>query len=127
MDFCSSSRLYKFVIRPFLAVDETLSKPLAEYISLTISRVVCGSDESHEPVPFILRRLVSRQYHVGPEGAVIGSSPEANVSLPQDAGLWDKHVEIKWISGILFLWSCNPMNIILRSCNPMAFAMLHSR
>ena len=56
---------------------------------------------SDEPVPFILRRLISRQYHIGPDGAVIGSSPAADVSLSRDTGLLDKHVEIKWISGMV--------------------------
>ena len=81
-------------------VDEILMKPLAEYVSLTISRVVHHSDASYEPVPFMLKRLVSRRYHVGPDGAVIGSSPEADIYLPCDTGLLDKHVEIKWMSGM---------------------------
>ena len=65
------------------------------------------SGVSDEPVPFMLRRLVSRQYHIGPEGAVIGCSPEADIHLPREVGLWDKHVEIKWISGVLSRTSHN--------------------
>lgn len=71
--------------------------PLAEFANVTISRIVYNSDE---PVPFILRRLVSRHYHIGPAGVVIGSSPEADICLPQETGLLERHVEIKGTSGI---------------------------
>ena len=54
---------------------------------------------SDEPVPFMLRCLVSRQYHIGPTGAVIGSSPEADICLPQETGLLESHVKIKGTSG----------------------------
>ena len=95
-----------------LTADEVFEKPLAEFANLTISRIVCTSDE---PVPFMLRRLVSRHYHVGPAGAVIGFSPEADICLPREIGLWEKHIEIKWISGML---SRDKMiSIIARFCN----------
>ena len=70
--------------------------PLAEFANVTVSRIVCNSDE---PVPFMLRRLVSRQYHIGPAGAVIGFSPEADICLPQETGLLERHVDIKGTSG----------------------------
>ena len=89
--------------------DEVFSELLAEVVSLTVSRIVC---QTFEAVPFMLKHLVSRQYHIGPEGAVIGSSPEASISLPQETALLDKHVEIKWISGILCKISGNTYGII---------------
>lgn len=74
------------------------SQPLREYALLKITRVL-ESGEPDQPVPFILRRLVSREYHIGPEGATIGSSPEATIFLPRETGMCGRHVEIKWISG----------------------------
>ena len=73
-----------------------LGNPLAEFATITVSRIVHNSDE---PAPFMLKRLVSRQYHIGPAGAVIGFNPEADICLPREAGLLEKHVEIKGTSG----------------------------
>ena len=81
-----------------LTADEVFDEPLAEFADLTISRIIHNSDE---PVPFMLRRLVSRRYHVGPAGVVIGFSPKADICLPQETELLEKHIEIKWISGML--------------------------
>ena len=76
--------------------DEMFDNPIAEFANVTVSRIVHNCDE---PVPFMLRRLVSRKYHIGPAGAVIGFSPEADICLPQEAGLLERHVQIKGNSG----------------------------
>ena len=74
------------------------SQPLREYVLLKVTRVL-ESSEPDQPVPFILRRLVSREYHIGPEGASIGTSPNATIFLPREAGVCGRHVEIRWIPG----------------------------
>lgn len=39
------------------------------------------------------------EYHIGPEGASVGSSSSATVSLPSVTGLLPNHFEIRWIPG----------------------------
>ena len=69
-------------------------KPLGEYVCLKLERVLESAD-SDEPIPFILRRLVSREYNVGPEGAVIGTSSDCTVCIPRDSGVCARHVAIQ--------------------------------
>lgn len=57
------------------------------------------SDNDEETTPFSLCRVVSREYHVGEKGMVIGSGLDCDITLPLEAGLDERHVEIKWISG----------------------------
>lgn len=83
--------------------------------------------QTFETVPFMLKHLVSRQYHIGPEGAVIGSSPKASISLPQDTALLDKHVEIKWISGILYKISGNISRIISYPVSCILLSVIFNR
>ena len=73
-------------------------KPLGEYVCLKLERVLESAD-SDEPIPFILRRLVSREYNVGPEGAVIGTSSDCTVCVPRDSGVCARHVAIRWVPG----------------------------
>ena len=61
-------------------------KPLGEYVCLKLERVLESAD-SDEPIPFILRRLVSREYNVGPEGAVIGTSSDYGVCTKGQWGM----------------------------------------
>ena len=84
--------------RTHFLTDDMYTKPFAEYACLKIAHVIEDSNEDHHS-PFFLRRLLSREYHIGPEGAVIGTSAECNICLPKEAGLMNKHVEIKWIPG----------------------------
>lgn len=74
------------------------TKPLANYASLKIVRVLPSSDED-DVTPFLLRRLVSREYHINKEGVIIGSGQECGITLASEAGLEDKHIEIKWVPG----------------------------
>jgi len=67
-------------------------------VCLQLLRVLDSAD-SDDPVPFILRRLVSRQYHVGPEGATIGTSDDCTVCVPKDSRMWVKHLGIRWVPG----------------------------
>ncbi len=57
------------------------------------------SSDSDEPTPFSLHRVISREYHVGKEGVVIGSGDECDVRLPLEAALEERHVEIRWVRG----------------------------
>ncbi len=72
-------------------------QPLKEHIQLKIARVL---DTGNCHIPFILRRLVSREYHIGPEGAIIGSGPTSTIRLPSEARILASHVSIKWIPGM---------------------------
>ena len=72
--------------------------PLGEYVCLTLVRMVEDRD-SDEPVPFVLRRLVSRKYDVGPDGITIGTGGECGVCLPKESGVWSNHVRLKWVPG----------------------------
>ena len=65
---------------------------------LKLERVLESAD-SDEPIPFILRRLISREYNVGPEGAVIGTSSDCTVCIPRDSGVCARHVAIRWVPG----------------------------
>ncbi len=69
---------------------------MKEHIQLKITRVLDTGD-SH--VPFIMRRLVLREYHIGPEGAIIGSGPTSTIRLPSEARILASHVSIKWVPG----------------------------
>ena len=80
------------------SVSDLFMKPLGEYVCLKLERVL-ESAESDEPIPFILRRLVSREYNVGPEGAVIGTSSDCTVCIPRDSGVCARHVAIRWVPG----------------------------
>ena len=80
------------------SVSDLVMKPLGEYVCLKLERVLESAD-SDEPIPFILRRLVSREYNVGPEGAVIGTSSDCTVCIPRDSGVCARHVAIRWVPG----------------------------
>ena len=56
-------------------------------------------EERERHTPFLLRRLVGRQCHVGPEGVLIGSGTECSVCLPKEAEVWEKHAALRWVSG----------------------------
>ena len=75
---------------------DIFSKPLDEYVCLRLTRII-ESGEEDDPVPFVLRRLVSRQYDIGPEGAIIGSASDCSICLPKEAGVLPQHLEIKWV------------------------------
>lgn len=62
--------------------------------------------DSDEAPPFSLQRLLSREYHVGEDGLLIGRGEECGVTVPLEAALKDKHMEIKWVPGmnIIFTW-----------------------
>ena len=74
--------------------------PLGEYICLTIERIRSSHESDDDTnVPFSLTRLVSKQYHIGPEGASLGTSPDCTVCLPRESGLKERHVEFHWVPG----------------------------
>ena len=45
-------------------------------------------------MPFLLRRLVGRCYHIGPEGAIIGSDPTCSVVLPLETEVLPMHCSL---------------------------------
>ncbi len=81
-----------------LFAGNTLTELLKEHIQIKITRVL---DNADMPTPFIIRRLLSREYHVGPEGAIIGSGVDATIRLPREAGIMATHFVIKWVSSKL--------------------------
>lgn len=76
-------------------------QPLDDYICLRLVRVEQSESvtslEGH--VPFVLSRLVGRHYHVGPEGAAIGTSTHSSVCVPPESEVFPKHAEISFIAG----------------------------
>ena len=63
---------------------------------LRLIRVEESSTSSEGHVPFILSRLVGRHYHVGPEGASIGTSADCSVCVPSESEVWPRHTLISW-------------------------------
>ena len=47
-------------------------------------------------VPFILRRLIGREYHIGPDGITIGTSANCNIRLPVEGDIIAEHCRIKY-------------------------------
>ena len=81
-------------------VVELYSRPLDDYACLTIARISPQADHTpNDVIPFTLHRLVSREYHVGKGGVVIGTGSKCSVRLPTETGLQEQHVAIEWISG----------------------------
>lgn len=79
----------------FLLID-SLSVPLGEFVSLKIINAI--SNDEDMPIPFVVRRLIGRVYHIGPEGVVIGtsSSPSSSrVSLPAESQMEREHFTLK--------------------------------
>lgn len=67
---------------------------MGEFVSLKIVNVV--SKDEATPTPFVIRRLIGRVYHVGPEGITVGtSSSSSSISLPAESLLETKHFQIK--------------------------------
>ena len=79
---------------------DVYSRPLANFASLKILRVLPSPDSDEAP-PFSLQRLISREYHIGEEGVLIGQEKECGVVVPPESGLEEKHLRIKWIPGSL--------------------------
>ena len=50
-------------------------------------------------MPFLLRRLVGRCYHMGPEGAVIGSDPSCSIVVPSETEVLPVHCSFHWEEG----------------------------
>ncbi len=48
--------------------------------------------------PFILRRLVGREYHIGPDKITIGTSLNCNIRLPVEGDILAEHCCIKYIN-----------------------------
>lgn len=70
-------------------------QPLGDYVSLRLIQIE-ESPSSDGRVPFLLSRLVGRQYHVGPEGVTIGASAECSVCVPPESEVWPRHTRINW-------------------------------
>lgn len=84
----------------FFAVD-AYSRPFSNFACLKILRVLPSSDDDDAgSTPFSLYRLVSREYHLGGEGLVIGCGQDCTLALPPEAGLKEKHIQIKWVPGM---------------------------
>lgn len=81
----------------FLVAVDTYSRPLANFASLKILRLLPSPDG--ETPPFSLQRLISREYHIGEAGILIGHGQECGVTVPLEAGLQEKHILVKWIPG----------------------------
>lgn len=79
---------------------DIFAQPLKEHIQLKITRV---QDNTDIPTPFIIRRLVCREYPIGPEGATIGSGVDATIRLPKEAGIMATHFVVKWVPCKLFI------------------------
>lgn len=65
---------------------------MGEFVSLKIVNAV--SKDEATPTPFVIRRLIGRVYHVGPEGITVGTS-SSSISLPAESLLETKHFQIK--------------------------------
>lgn len=72
---------------------EHLQAPLAEFVSLKLVKILNVDDT---PIPFLLHRLIGRVYHIGPNGAVIGTSPKCTIMLPSESEISSEHCHIKW-------------------------------
>ena len=72
---------------------------MGEFISLKIINAV--SNDEAMPIPFVVRRLIGRVYHIGPEGVIIGTSPSlpssssSRVSLPAESQMEREHFTLK--------------------------------
>ena len=64
--------------------------PLGDFICLKLVRVLESS------MPFVLRRLIGRVYHIGPRGALIGTSPHCSILVPVEADVLKEHCRITW-------------------------------
>lgn len=51
-------------------------------------------------LPFILRRVIGREYHIGPDGATIGSSFKCSIQVPIEGEAWPEHCHIKYIHNL---------------------------
>lgn len=68
-----------------------------------------------------MRRLLSREYHIGPEGAIIGSGPNTTITVPKEADIMESHVQIKWNSGMQ-----SSLNILcLHELHPLSYTALN--
>ena len=74
-------------------------QPLDDYVCLRLLRVEKSLTSSEGHVPFVLSRLIGRHYHVGPEGANIGTSSDCTVRIPPESEAFPKHAQISWITG----------------------------
>ena len=64
---------------------------------LTIERIHNSPSGEEDSIPFSLRRLVSKQYYIGPEGATLGTGHDCTVCLPRESGLRERHVQFSWV------------------------------
>lgn len=70
--------------------------PLEEFVKLRLVKVEEEEGEDDVPIPFSLRRMIGQEYHIGPEGALIGVGPHCTVVLPVESGLAKEHCRIVW-------------------------------
>lgn len=78
----------------FLSSLDTLLTPLGEFCSLKI--VAALSSNETTPIPFTVRRLIGRIYHIGFDGALIGTSNSCSIVLSAETEALSKHCQIFW-------------------------------
>lgn len=62
---------------------------------LKLVKVLTSDDDLS--LPFILRRLIGREYHICPDGALIGTSFNCNIQVPAEGEVCPEHCHIKYI------------------------------
>ena len=75
---------------------EAICSPLGEFVQLKLVRVMEEEREDSVGVPFALRRMIGWEYHIGPEGALIGTGIHCTVCLPAESGIAKEHCLISW-------------------------------
>lgn len=77
-------------------LSDIIHKSLGQFVRLKLVKV-CGEDAHDDlPIPFALRRIIGREYHVGPEGVLIGTGGHCAVRLPVESGTAVEHCLIAW-------------------------------
>ncbi len=64
---------------------------------MCLKLVKANESDGDTSLPFILRRLVGREYHVGPNGVTIGTSPTCDIMLPGEGDILPEHCHIKHV------------------------------
>ena len=85
--------VYNFLVLVFFP--ELLQPPLSNFVCLKL--VKAHETDDNVSLPFILRRLIGREYHVGPDGVVIGTAPTCNIRLPAEGDILPEHCCIKFV------------------------------
>ena len=64
---------------------------------MCLKLVKVNESDGETSLPFILRRLIGREYHIGPDGVTIGTSPTCDIMLPVEGDIVPEHCCIKHV------------------------------